>query len=87
MTDFVDENGKADNERPTKVLGRFWSRPDGASWAGFLDFGIFGRVKVLLVHNNRRRPDKMDSDLNLLVRLEDTILQQMFKFARERLGD
>lgn len=83
----VNENTIAPAEHPIKPLGRFWSRPDGKSWAGYVDFGVLGRIKVQLVPNSKRRPGKMDSDLILLVRVEDTILQQLFRFVREKNGD
>lgn len=62
---------KNGNYRNPVVIGRFWEKDKNGRYLGYLDFGTLGRLRVRLMHNNRK-VNADDNDFILLADPEDT---------------
>jgi hypothetical protein len=69
------------------VVGRFWiDREDHEVYMGYIDLGIFGRIKNCKLFRSRKRAGKenIDSDFTIVVRSVDTPIGLM-RYAKEMI--
>jgi len=81
---MTDRNHKSQIEN---VVGRFWiDREDPEVSMGYIDLGVFGRIKNVKLFRSRKRHGKenIDSDYTIVVRAVDTPIGLM-RFCREMI--
>ena len=69
------------------VVGRFWlDREDPEVSMGYIDLGVFGRIKNVKLFRSRKRQGKenIDSDYTIVVRAVDTPIGLM-RFCKEMI--
>lgn len=81
--DRTEEKGSAKRPRLRKpktiLVGRLWKRPEGY-FGGYLDFGLFGRLEILLFDNDKKQGTE-DCDKNLVMKLDNTVFAMLKNVA------
>jgi len=61
------------------VVGRLWDKENNSK-AGYLEFGVFGRLQIVMLPNDSR--GEGTSNFNILMKVEDTPYGSLRKVAK-----